>query len=169
MKARKNQLFLAGIGIDVAHGENSGNAGGEFFGIHHQLLAFDLKAPVGDGAELGRQAKEHQQHVQRHLARNTIGPGHFYGGEPAVAAFVAGDLPDHELHFILFAQFLHLGNAGGRGAEAVAAVDQDHALGFVRAFVGEVQRPVQRRVATAYHHQIFSGKVGGVLDAVKQL
>ena len=169
MKARKNQLFLAGIGIDVAHGKNSGNAGGEFFGIHHQLLAFDLKAPVGDGAELGRQAKEHQQHVQRHLARNTIGPGYFYSGERAVAAFVAGDLPDHELHFILFAQFLHLGNAGGRGTETVAAVNQDHALGLVRAFVSKVQRPVQSRVTTAYNDQIFSGKVGRILDTVEKL
>jgi hypothetical protein len=37
------------------------------------LLALDAQAPFGDRAELGAQAEEHQQHVQRH-ARVTPSP-----------------------------------------------------------------------------------------------
>jgi hypothetical protein len=48
-------------------------------------------------------------------------------------------------------------------------VQQDHALGLVRAFLHEVQRPVQRRVATADDHQVLAGELRRALDAVEQL
>jgi hypothetical protein len=53
--------------------------------------------------------------------------------------------------------------------EAVAAVQQDHAFGLVRALAGKVQRPVQRRVAAAGDQQVLAGEVGRVAHAVKQL
>ena len=51
MKTRQNELFFAGVGVDVTHREDAGNAGGEFFGVHHELLAFDLQPPIGDRTE----------------------------------------------------------------------------------------------------------------------
>jgi hypothetical protein len=73
----------------------------------------------------------------------------------------AGDLADHELHLVGLAQLAHLGHAGRRGAEAVAAVQQDHALGLVRAFLHEVQRPVERRIAAADDDQVLAANCAG--------
>ena len=39
------------------------------------LLALDVQAPVGDRAELRAQAEEHQQHVERHDARDAVAAG----------------------------------------------------------------------------------------------
>ena len=33
MEAGQDEFFLAGIGVDVAHGEDAGDAGFKFFGI----------------------------------------------------------------------------------------------------------------------------------------
>jgi hypothetical protein len=43
-----------------------------------------LQAPFGDRAELGAQAEEHQQHVQRHHAGHAVGAGDLDAGELAV-------------------------------------------------------------------------------------
>jgi hypothetical protein len=64
---------------------------------------------------------------------------------------------------------VHLGHRRRRGLEAVAAVDEDDALGLVRAFGREVQRPVQRGVAAADDHQVLAREVGRVLHPVEQL
>ena len=39
------------------------------------------------GPELGRQAEEHQQHVQRHDARDAVGAGDLGAGQLAVLLF----------------------------------------------------------------------------------
>jgi hypothetical protein len=90
--------------------------------------------------------------------------------QAAVALFVeAGDLADDELHLVGLAQLLHLGHAGRRGAEAVAAVHQDHALGLVRAVLHEVQRPVERRIAAADDDQVLARELRRVAHAVVHL
>ena len=87
----------------------------------------------------------------------------------AALFLAAGHLADDELHRIGVAQLVHLRDGGGRRLEAVAAMDQDDALGLVGAFRGEIQRPVQRRVAAAHHHQVLAGELGRVLHAIVDL
>src|SRR5271166_2908064 len=45
VKARKNQLLFARIGVDVADREDPGDAGLEFLGIDLERLLFELQAP----------------------------------------------------------------------------------------------------------------------------
>ncbi|MCY1231998.1 hypothetical protein D9M72_444650 [compost metagenome] len=165
MEARQDQLLLAGVGVDVAHREDARDIGLELLGVHLDLLALQVQAPFGDRAQLGRQAEEHQQVIHRHAAGHAVGAGHLDLGEHAVLLFIAPDLADHELHFQLLAQFLHLGDRGGRGAEAVAAVNHHHRLGLA----DQVQRPVQRRITAADDHQVAAMEAARVLDAVEQL
>jgi hypothetical protein len=66
VEARQDELLLARVGVDVAHREDARDAGLELLGVDHDLLALDAQAPFGDRAQLGAQAEEHQQHVQRH-------------------------------------------------------------------------------------------------------
>ena len=107
-KPRQNELLLARVDVDVAHRENAGHAGGELLGVHLELLALDVQAPCGDRAQLGRQAEEHQQHVQRHHARHAVGARDLGARELAVFFLVAGDLADDELHLVGVAQLMHL-------------------------------------------------------------
>jgi hypothetical protein len=89
VEARQDQLLLARIGVDVAHGEDARHIGLELLGVDHlQLLALDVQAPFGDRAELGRQAEEHQQHVQRHAAGDAVGAGDLGAGQLAVLLVV---------------------------------------------------------------------------------
>ena len=98
-----------------------------------------------------------------------LAAGDLGAGELAVVFFDAGDLAHDELHLVGFAQLFHLGHAGGRGLEAVAAVHQDHAFGFVGAVLHEIQCPVEGRVTTANDEQVFARKLRWVFDAVVQL
>jgi hypothetical protein len=75
VEARQDELLLARVDVDVTHREDAGDAGLELLGVHRDLLAVDAQAPVGDRAELGAEAEEHQQHVQRHHACDAVGAG----------------------------------------------------------------------------------------------
>ena len=124
---------------------------------------------MGNRPEFGRQAKEHQQHIQRHHTGHAISAGHFGACQLAVFFVIACDLANSKLHLVRVAKRLHFGDAGRRCLEAVAAVNQNHAFGLVRPFGDKIQRPIQRGVAAADDHQVFPGKVGRIPDAVKQL
>ena len=169
MKARQDQLLLARIGVDITHREDARRVGGESFGIDLELLALDLQSPLRDRPELGRQAEEHQQHVQRNHPGHTVGAGDLGAGQLAVFFFVADDLAHDELHLEGVAQLAHLRHRSRRGLEAVSAMDQDHALGSVGSIGREIQCPVERRIAAADDHQILAGEVGRALDPVMQL
>ena len=169
VKAAEDQLFLAGVGVDVAHGKDAAHAGGKFFGVHHQLFALDLQVPFGNRAQLGAEAKEDQQRVQRHHARHAVAARHLGGDQLAIALLITRDLADHELHLLLLAQGVHARHAGRRRAKAVAAVQQDHAGGLVGALGRKVERPVQGRVAAAGNQEVLAGKGGWVAHAVKEL
>jgi hypothetical protein len=58
----------------------------ELLGVDRDLLAVDAQAPLGDRAELGAQAEEHQQHVQRHHARDAVAAGDLDLREPPVGS-----------------------------------------------------------------------------------
>ena len=52
METRQNQFLFAGIGIDVAHREDTRLAGLELFRIDLLCLLFELKTPFRNGSEL---------------------------------------------------------------------------------------------------------------------
>src|SRR5450830_690 len=166
VEARQDQLFLAWVGVDVAHREDARNVGFELFGVDHfQLLALDIQTPFGDRAQFWRQTEKHQQHVKRQAASNAVGTGDLDLGQFAVLGFKTGSLPNQELHFVLFAQFLHLGYRCRRRAEFFATVQQHD--GF--SLADEVQRPVQRGVTAAADDNVLAFKLCRILDAIEQL
>ena len=124
MKAAQDQLALAGVGVDVADGEDAGLAGLELLGVDHQLLALQRQLPVGDGAELGAHAVEDEQRVQRQRRRAAVRPQHLDGRHAAVLLRDAVDLADDEAHAPGITQLAHARHAGGRGLKAVAPVQQ---------------------------------------------
>ena len=82
VKAAQNEFFLAGVGVDVAHGVDARRAGGKAFGVDHELLARHGQAPVGDGAEFGRQAQQGQHTVLAVFANSPSGVAHCICTEP---------------------------------------------------------------------------------------
>ena len=106
VKAAEDEFFLARVGVDVAHGEDARLAGGEFFGVHHQLLALDGQAPVGNRPQARTHAVKNEQRIQRQAARDAVCARELEGGQAAdvaCAAFQAGDLADGQLHAALLA------------------------------------------------------------------
>ena len=124
MEAGEDELLLAGVGVDVAHGEDARDVRLKAGGVDDDLLAVELEAPVLDRAELRLQTEEDEQMVERDAARDAVGARDEHFGELAVGFVEARDLAHFELHLPVLAQFLHLGDGGGLGAEAVAAVNE---------------------------------------------
>ena len=110
MEAGEDELLLAGVGVDVAHGEDTRNRAFELFGVHDDLLALELQPPVGDRADLGLQAEEHEQVVQGHAAHDAVAARDADFGHLVVFFFKTRYLPHFKLHFPVFAEFLHAGH-----------------------------------------------------------
>src|SRR5690625_1370699 len=53
MKARQDELLLAGVGVDVADGKHAFNGRLEFFRVDRNLFSFQVQAPVGNGPQIG--------------------------------------------------------------------------------------------------------------------
>ena len=79
MKATQDEFLFAGVGVDVADGKDAGHIGGKGFGVDHQLLALHGQAPVGNGAELGREAQERDHMLRWALDGLAIRRGHLHG------------------------------------------------------------------------------------------
>ena len=60
VEAREDELELAGIGVDVADGENAGHAGLEFLRIDRDQVLVELQSPIGDRPELHGEPEERQ-------------------------------------------------------------------------------------------------------------
>src|SRR6267378_7235920 len=60
VKAAEDELFLARIGVDVADGEDSRDAGLEFLGIHFERPLLQFQAPFRDGTQLRMQTVERE-------------------------------------------------------------------------------------------------------------
>ena len=144
MEATQDQLFFTRVDVDIANSKNTRDIGGELFGVNLELFSLDVQTPLRNRSEFGAQTKKHQQHIEWHQACDPVCASHLDAGECALAFFMASNLANHELHLKGIAQRFHLGHAGRCGLEAVAPVDQDHALGFVRAVFDKIQCPVQR-------------------------
>jgi hypothetical protein len=65
VEAADDELLLARVGVDVAHREHAALARFVFLGVDRHLLALQFQAPVGDGAEPGRDAEAGDQRVER--------------------------------------------------------------------------------------------------------
>jgi hypothetical protein len=158
VEARQNQLLLARIGVDVAHREHARDVGLEFLGVDGDLLAVQHQAPFGDRTELGRQAVEHQQRIERHAARQPSSEvTRISVSLPSASS--KPDLPDHLLHPAFRTARASWRHWRGAPREPVAPVQQDHALGLA----DEVERPVERGVAAAAHHDVLAVEAGGSL------
>jgi hypothetical protein len=57
VKAAQDELALAGVGVDVAHGVDAGHAGGEGGGVHHQLLALQARPQSAMGPRRGERPR----------------------------------------------------------------------------------------------------------------
>ena len=85
MKAAQDELLLAGIGVDVADGEDSRDAGLELLGIHLERPLLQLHAPLGDGArasDAGRRKRERDRPDSCSVA--AVGRVHLEPGELVV-------------------------------------------------------------------------------------
>src|SRR6185437_929583 len=72
VEARQDELFLAGIGVDVAHREDARQTGLEFLRIHLQRFLLELESPLGDGPELWMQAEEDEKVVRLERVHRTV-------------------------------------------------------------------------------------------------
>ena len=82
VEARQDQLELARIGVDVADGENAGNAGFELRRVDGDQILVQVDPPAGDRPELHRQAEE-RHHV---VAGVVVSPRRFRVGSSAPKA-----------------------------------------------------------------------------------
>ena len=155
MEAAEDELELAGVGVDVADGVHTGQRRAVVLGVHHDGIVGEVQVPVADGAELGREAKERHEGIERHgfglpvIARD----GDLL--QVAVAVQVGDVGAEHELDFAAVGQRLHLFGRVGRAAKSGAAVHQRHLGGHVGQEVG----PVQGRVAAAGNHDFLIAEV----------
>src|SRR5436190_7456911 len=60
VKARQDELQLAGVGVDVADGEDARFAGLELLGIHGDEVLIQVEPPIGDRPELHGEPEEGQ-------------------------------------------------------------------------------------------------------------
>ena len=149
VEAGEDQLELARIGIDVADGEDAGDAGLERAGVGRDQLVLHLQPPFGDRAELHGEAEERKHGIELDARFRSVVSLHRHGGERAVGAFERGHLADLEIHVAGRDQRAHLVHAVGRAAEVVAPVHQRETL---RNRL-QIERPVERRVAAADDQQ----------------
>src|SRR6266853_1754165 len=73
VKAAQAELFLAGIGVDVADGEDSRDAGLVFLGIHLERALFQCHPPFRDGAQLRMQPVEREYLIGGQLYLPAVG------------------------------------------------------------------------------------------------
>src|ERR1700688_3948125 len=90
VKAAQDELFLAGIMVDVADGEDAGGAGLEFLGIHLERAFFQIQAPFRDGAQLRMQPVEREYLIGGQLQVPSVGRAYVEPREFAVVAAQAG-------------------------------------------------------------------------------
>src|ERR1700677_3361378 len=148
MKTGQDQLQLAGIGIDVADGENARNARFEFRRVDRDQILIEIDSPSGDRAELHGEPEERQHVVAGMVVSLTVLTTDREGRELAVLALDPRHLPQHEFHVARIDEFPHRVDRMGRRAERVPAVNQGDAVGD-RV---QVQGPVERGIAPAHDH-----------------
>src|SRR5450631_1730519 len=79
VEAADDELLLARIGVDIADREDPRRRGLEARRVDDELLLLERQAPVGDRPELRAPAEEHEEHVERQLARVAVRGQHGEG------------------------------------------------------------------------------------------
>ena len=145
MKAREDELQLAGIAVDVADGEDAGRRGLEGFGADADQVLVEIEAPFGHWPKLHRQAEEGQHRIAGDVENAAVIALHRRGGKVWRLALQARDLAELQRDLAFSHHGPHPFDGMRRGAELVATVQQGQAPGDG----AEVQRPVKRRIAAA--------------------
>src|SRR5688572_29921454 len=165
VEPRQDEFLLAGIGVDVAHGEDAGDAGLEFLGVDFQRLLLEIHAPLGDGTELRMQAEEREHVVGIEFVQRAVVAFHedALEGVTRDAQFIRDALD--VAHLARLGERAHLGDGGRRGAELRATMHVRYRRGLTR----EVHHPVERRIAAAEDHELLAVVLLGVPHAVVHL
>src|SRR5262245_60452656 len=87
MKAGEDELELAGIGVDVADGENALGADLEFLCVDRDQVLVEIEAEIGDRPELHGEAEEGKQRVGGNLSGRAV---HALDREQPVGQLLAG-------------------------------------------------------------------------------
>ena len=53
MEAAQDEFLFARIGVDIAHGKNSGSLSGKGLCVDRHLFAFQGQAPIAERAQFG--------------------------------------------------------------------------------------------------------------------
>ena len=170
MEARQDQLLLARIDTDVADRENTRHVRLESLGVDCDRALLQFQTPVGDRAQSRRQPEENQQRIQRHARDHLIvGAGQLRRDQATAGLLETGDLTGDQTDPALGDQLVHPGRVGRRGAKLVASMNQHQAVGRMGAVAREIQRPVERGIATSRDHQPLPGERARVAHPVEQL
>src|SRR3984893_648291 len=158
----QDQLLLSRVAVDVTHREYSGQAGLELLSVDGERLLFQRQSPLRNRSELRVQPEKHQQLIGCQRLERAVGGADVDTAQPPV-------IDDQRVRQRLDAAhargrhlLLHAGDPGGRGAEFVPAMHQHQARGPGQ----QLERPVERRVATAEDHQMLARQLGRALHPV---
>ena len=165
MEARKNELLLAGIGIDVTHGEDARLAGLKLLGVHVQRLALHGETPVRNGAQLRLQAEERKHLVHAQFWLRAVRGLHSGASERTVRGLQRLDSAFDELQLARRFQFAHARHGSGRRTKLGSAMDKRDA----GCLAGKVDCPVQCGVATAADDQVLAVILLRIANAVVHL
>ena len=149
VKAAQDELLLAGVDVDVADREDPRDAGLELLGVHRDLALLHPEAPLGDRAQVRREAVEDEHLFGVHRVLRGVLLERIDLDPLQRVAFLdeAADPPDEDTDAIR----LRLGHRpqpldrDGLRPEALAPVHQGEAL----RRRSQLQRPVEGRVASA--------------------
>ncbi len=162
VEAAENQLLLAGVRVDVAHGINAGDIGLEFLGVDLERFLLELEAPFCDRPELRVQPEEHEQVIAVERHERAVETLHRDATERAVVDVQRVRNTFDVAHAPRFGELAHLQHGGRRAAEVRPAMHEREA----RSFRSELHRPVERRIATAEHHEPLAVKQVRVAHAI---
>ena len=162
MESGQDQFLLAGIRIDVAHGEDSRDVGLEFFGIDLDCAFVDGETPLRDRPELGVKSEEHQSVIRLDILQLPVGALHSHSAE-MIAFRDHGvcnrfDVVDAAVRN----QIAHACDRCGCGTKFGATMYEGEAA----RLAGKLERPVERGVAAAENGQTLADEVARTLHLV---
>ena len=162
-EALEDELELAGVGGDVADGEDAGGGGLAGGGGDLDVHVPEVEAPGGDGAEVHGEAEEGEEAVGLEVAGVAVEVGDFDGLEGACLAVDGTELVgDDEFELAGGVGGVELSRGLGGGAELGAAV---HDVDLGRN-VFQAEGPIDGAVAAAGDDDVAVAEVLAAFDEV---
>src|SRR6185437_14954036 len=149
VKARQDELLLAGIGVDVAHREDSRQGRLELLGVHLEGLLLELEPPLGDRPELRMQTEEDEKVIRLERVHGAV---RSLDADPAQLPVRGDQRMRQRLEAAQAAgrsKLPHFGHGGGSGAKFCPPVHQRQAPPLSR----QLQRPVEGGIPTAEYDE----------------